>query len=350
MEKERDIRCMGKSIKNTFAAVLLNRLKDAGLINDNYIAPPGDLYELTKAIGTAGLKELERPISKYYLMKTYSDLSNKVDSLTGRATDVNEVYKWFFPMKADYVSEADIRAIIGEDEEVTVDDKPSDIRVAHTDYGNFIVSVKGDILGTANKEALERLKVPKDPFIAFSVHEDIAVKVDPIEEKVRKQMEKENLQEHYCPNASSVEQDAKTGETTYTVNGEKHDPVYHPAHYCTKDLYYIPAECIQVSRLLSFSLGNVIKYIWRMGRKGNAVEDAKKACWYLDDAFKYPTETGNEQKALGILSVLGGSDIVDNMKIVLMTDIINAFSDGIHMDQDKEIHNRIMNLAQSIKD
>ena len=87
-----------------------------------------------------------------------------------------------------------------------------------------------------------------------------------------------------------------------------------------------------------------------MGRKSNAVEDAKKACWYLDNAFKYPTETGQEQKALGILSVLGGSDIVDNMKIVLMTDIINAFIDGIHMDQDKEIHNRIMNLAQSIKD
>lgn len=349
-DKEKDIRCMGKSIKNTFAAVLLNRLKDAGLTDDNYLAPPGDFYELTKAIGTAGLKELDRPVSKYYLMKTYSDLSNKVDFFTGRTPDVDEVYKWFFPMKADYISEADVKSIIGEDEEITVDSKPSDIRVAHTDYGNFIVSVKGDILGIADKEALERLKVPKDPFIAFSAHENIAVKVDPIEEKVREQMEKESLQEHYCPKASSVTQNAKTGETTYTVNGEKHDPVDHPSHYTSEDLYYIPAECIQVSRLLSFSLGNVIKYIWRMGRKGNAVEDAKKACWYLDDAFKTEVETRNEQEALGILSVLGGNDIVDNMKIVLMQDIINGFLDGLHMDRDKEIHNRIMNLAQSIKD
>lgn len=342
---------MGKSIKNTFAAVLFNRLQEAHLIGDDYLAPPGDLYELTKAIGTAGLKELERPISKYYLMKTYSDLSNKVDSLTGRTPDVYEVYKWFFPMKIDYVSEADIKSLIDEDKEITVDSKPSDIRVAHTDYGNFIVSVKGDILGIADKEALKKLKVSEDPFIEFSAYEDLAIKVDPIEEKVRKQVEKEEMRDFDTKNsASSVTQNAKTGETTYTVNGEKHDPVYRPAHYCTKDLYYIPAECIQVSRLLSFSLGNVIKYIWRMGKKSNAVEDAKKACWYLDNAFKYPTETGQEQKALGILSVLGGSDIVDNMKIVLMTDIINAFIDGIHMDQDKEIHNRIMNLAQSIKD
>ena len=94
----------------------------------------------------------------------------------------------------------------------------------------------------------------------------------------------------------------------------------------------------------------MIKYIWRLGRKDNAEQEAKKACWYLDDAFKHQVITGKEQEALGILSVLGGKDIVDNMKIVLMQDILHAFIDGLHMDQDKEIHNRIMNLAQSIKD
>ena len=344
---------MGKSIKNTFAAVLLNRLKDAGYADETAYFPLRTLTDLNKAIGLAGLEELKRPASKDELIKTYKDLSNRVASLIGENPDSMEVYNWFFPRKIDYMSEADIRSLIGEDEDetITIKGNPSDIRVAHTDYGNFIVSVKGDILGIADKEALKKLKVSEDPFIEFSAYEDLAIKVDPIEEKVRKQVEKEEMRDFDTKNsASSVAQDAKTGETIYTVNGEKHDPVDHPAHYCTKDLYYIPAECIQVSRLLSFSLGNVIKYIWRMGRKSNAVEDAKKACWYLDNAFKYPTETGQEQKALGILSVLGGSDIVDNMKIVLMTDIINSFIDGIHMDRDKEIHNRIMNLAQSIKD
>ena len=150
-------------------------------------------------------------------------------------------------------------------------------------------------------------------------------------------------------NASSVIQDEKTGETTRITNGVKDDPVDHPAHYCTTDLFYVKAECIQVTQLLSFSLGNVIKYIWRLGNKDNAEQEAKKACWYLDNAFKYPVETGRESEALGILSVLAGNDIVDNMKIVLMQDILNSFINGVYMDKDKEIHNRIMGLAKSIK-
>lgn len=343
---------MGKSIKNTFAAVLLNRLKDAGYADETAYFPLRTLTDLNKAIGLAGLEELKRPASKDELIKTYKDLSNRVASLIGENPDSMEVYNWFFPRKIDYMSEADIRSLIGEDEDetITIKGNPSDIRVAHTDYGNFIVSVKGDILGIADKEALKKLKVSEDPFIEFSAYEDLAIKVDPIEEKVREQMEKESLQEHYCPKASSVTQDAKTGETTYTVNGEKHDPVDHPAHYCTADLFYVKAECIQVTQLLSFALGNVIKYIWRLGNKDNAEQEAKKACWYLDNAFKYPVETGRESEALGILSVLAGNDVVDNMKIVLMQDILNSFINGVYMDKDKEIHNRIMNLAQSIKD
>ena len=356
MEKGKEFFYKTTNINNTFAAVLLKRLEDAGYIDELGCYPVKEIIDLTKAIGLAGMEELKRPPVKDDLIKKYIELRNTVDKLTGRTSNINEVWNWFYPQKIDYMTEKDIDNIIGKDEVITVKgiDK-SDIEIAHTDYGNFIVTTDGNILGIASKEALDRLTInadnkPKDHFIEFNAYEDLAIKVDPIEEKVREQMEKESLQEHYCPNASSVSQDAKTGETTYTVNGEKHDPVYHPAHYCTKDLFYIPAECIQVSRLLSFSLGNVIKYIWRMGRKSNAVEDAKKACWYLEDAFKYPTETGNEDKALGILSVLGGNDIVDNMKIVLMQDIINAFVDGLHMDRDKEIHNRIMSLAQSIKD
>ena len=61
------------------------------------------------------------------------------------------------------------------------------------------------------------------------------------------------------------------------------DPVEHPAHY-TKHASGI--ECIQITRHMSFNLGNALKYIWRADLKGNALEDLKKARWYLDDEIK----------------------------------------------------------------
>jgi hypothetical protein len=64
---------------------------------------------------------------------------------------------------------------------------------------------------------------------------------------------------------------------------EGNDPVNHPAHY-TGDPSGV--ECITVTENHSFCLGNVIKYCWRAGRKGDAVEDLKKARWYLDREIK----------------------------------------------------------------
>lgn len=53
----------------------------------------------------------------------------------------------------------------------------------------------------------------------------------------------------------------------------------NPSHY--KD-HPSGLECIQVTEHMTFNLGNVIKYLWRFGRKGPGVEDLKKARWYLD--------------------------------------------------------------------
>lgn len=61
------------------------------------------------------------------------------------------------------------------------------------------------------------------------------------------------------------------------------DPVDHPAHYTSHES---GIECIEVTRWMNFNLGNVIKYVWRAGNKGNALEDLKKARWYLDDEIK----------------------------------------------------------------
>lgn len=57
------------------------------------------------------------------------------------------------------------------------------------------------------------------------------------------------------------------------------DPVNHPSHYVEQ----VPGiECIQVTEHFSFLRGNAIKYLWRAGSKGNALEDLKKARWYID--------------------------------------------------------------------
>lgn len=73
----------------------------------------------------------------------------------------------------------------------------------------------------------------------------------------------------------------------------QNDRVEHPSHYTwLKDLCGI--EVIDITRHLNFNLGNVIKYVLRSGRKAEqgisvddkAVEDLKKARFYLDDEIK----------------------------------------------------------------
>lgn len=56
------------------------------------------------------------------------------------------------------------------------------------------------------------------------------------------------------------------------------DVVNHPAHYTD---HPSGVECIAVAEHMNFCLGNVIKYVWRAGSKGNQLEDLRKAAWYL---------------------------------------------------------------------
>ena len=64
------------------------------------------------------------------------------------------------------------------------------------------------------------------------------------------------------------------------------DNVNHPSHY-TRGFDARALECIDITRLLPFTLGNAVKYVWRAGRKGHdttkAIEDLEKATWYLRD-------------------------------------------------------------------
>lgn len=65
----------------------------------------------------------------------------------------------------------------------------------------------------------------------------------------------------------------------------KHDPVNHPSHYTS---HPSGIECIEITRHMGFNLGNALKYLWRNGLKDGqpAVQDLKKAVWYIQDEIK----------------------------------------------------------------
>ena len=74
---------------------------------------------------------------------------------------------------------------------------------------------------------------------------------------------------------------------------QKIDNVNHPPHYTwLKDKCGI--EVIDITRHMDFDLGNVVKYVLRQGLKSEegmsntekALEDLKKARWYLNDKIK----------------------------------------------------------------
>lgn len=56
------------------------------------------------------------------------------------------------------------------------------------------------------------------------------------------------------------------------------EAVNHPPHYTS---HPSGIEAIEVCEHFPFSIGNVIKYLWRAGLKNDAIEDLKKARWYL---------------------------------------------------------------------
>ena len=62
------------------------------------------------------------------------------------------------------------------------------------------------------------------------------------------------------------------------------EQVNHPSHYKVGNA----PECIELVRWMNFNLGNVVKYCYRNGLKdGNsAIQDLKKARFYLDDEIK----------------------------------------------------------------
>jgi hypothetical protein len=61
------------------------------------------------------------------------------------------------------------------------------------------------------------------------------------------------------------------------------DMVNHPPHYLA---HPSGVECIEITRHMNFNLGSAMKYLWRSGKKGDEIEDLKKAIWYINDEIK----------------------------------------------------------------
>lgn len=78
-----------------------------------------------------------------------------------------------------------------------------------------------------------------------------------------------------------------TPDLNVPAPGEKElfESVDHPMHYGGAD---DPYEAIKVIEAwgLDFHLGNCVKYVCRAGNKGSALEDLRKARWYLDRCIR----------------------------------------------------------------
>lgn len=61
------------------------------------------------------------------------------------------------------------------------------------------------------------------------------------------------------------------------------ETVNHPNHY---NSHPSGIECIQITEHFNFNIGNSIKYLWRAGLKNSALEDLKKASWYITREIK----------------------------------------------------------------
>lgn len=62
-------------------------------------------------------------------------------------------------------------------------------------------------------------------------------------------------------------------------DGLHYDNVSHPRHYCE---HPSGIECIQITEHMGFNLGCALKYIWRCDLKKDAIEDLRKAIWYIE--------------------------------------------------------------------
>ncbi len=81
------------------------------------------------------------------------------------------------------------------------------------------------------------------------------------------------------PSKPYADEEPRVGtERTRRSDAKVSDPVNQPAHY---KAHPAGIECIQVTEHMGFNIGNAVKYLWRCDLKNDAIEDLKKAAWYI---------------------------------------------------------------------
>jgi hypothetical protein len=82
------------------------------------------------------------------------------------------------------------------------------------------------------------------------------------------------------------------------------DVVNHPPHYNQGAV-----ECIQALESLGiakdYCRANALKYLWRMADKGKALEDCRKAQWYVNRLVGYLESEAHAPFVASIEAVLG---------------------------------------------
>lgn len=86
--------------------------------------------------------------------------------------------------------------------------------------------------------------------------------------------------QHYGGDGDIVSYKIVEDEEFQEVPQPTEDAVNNPKHYTS---HPSGIECIDVTRHMSFNLGNATKYIWRCDLKKDAIEDLRKAIFYLND-------------------------------------------------------------------
>lgn len=71
------------------------------------------------------------------------------------------------------------------------------------------------------------------------------------------------------------------------------DNVNRPAHYTS---HPSGIECIQITEHMGFNLGNALKYIWRCDLKADAIEDLRKAAWYIQREIDKRTAKASDER------------------------------------------------------
>ena len=84
--------------------------------------------------------------------------------------------------------------------------------------------------------------------------------------------------------ATPQEWDRASAKIARMAREEADEMVEQPPHYNYGKIECIEAieESMTPEAFNGYLKGNALKYLWRYERKGNALQDLKKAQWYLD--------------------------------------------------------------------